>query len=153
MVDWPCITAIAESPVKAGVLWAGTDDGNLQLSRDGGKTWHNVVSHIPGVKGAMKDAYVSRIEASYKDEGVAYVTFDNHRSADFSVYVYMTKNYGDSWVRISNGIPAEAGTVHVIREDPANANLLFAGTEFGLFVSFDRGRRADEKRATDRAGV
>jgi len=140
VVDWPCITAIAESPVKAGVLWAGTDDGNLQLSRDGGKTWHNVVSHIPGVKGAMKDAYVSRIEASYKDEGVAYVTFDNHRSADFSVYIYMTKNYGDSWVKISNGIPPEAGTVHVIREDPANSNLLFAGTEFGLFMSFNRGQ-------------
>jgi photosystem II stability/assembly factor-like uncharacterized protein len=137
VVDWPCLTAIAESYVKAGVLWGGTDDGNLQISRDSGKTWHNVVSHIPGVP---KGAYVSRIEASHRDEGTAYVTFDNHRSADFAVYIYMTRNYGDSWIRISNGIPPEAGTVHVIREDPVNPNLLFAGTEFGLFVSFNRGQ-------------
>ncbi|HKA00323.1 MAG TPA: hypothetical protein VKE70_27620 [Candidatus Solibacter sp.] len=136
VVDWPCLTAIAESYVKQGVLWGGTDDGNLQISRDGGNTWHNVVSHIQGVP---KGAYVSRIEASHKDEGVAYVTFDNHRSGDFAIYIFMTRNYGDSWTRITNGIPLEAGTVHVIREDPVNSNLLFAGTEFGLFVSFNRG--------------
>ena len=137
VVDWPCITAIAESYVNAGVLWAGTDDGNLQITRDGGKKWTNVVAHIPGV---AKGAYVSRIEASHKDEGTAYVTFDNHRSGDFLIYVYMTRNYGDSWVKISNGIPPEAGTVHAIREDPVNPNLLFAGTEFGLFLSFNRGQ-------------
>jgi photosystem II stability/assembly factor-like uncharacterized protein len=137
VVDWPCLTGIAESYVRAGVLWAGTDDGNLQISRDGGKKWSNVAAHIPGVP---KGAYVSRIEASHKDEGTAYVTFDDHRSADFAVHIYMTRNYGDSWVRISNGIPPEAGTVHVIREDAENPNLLFAGTEFGLFVSFDRGQ-------------
>ncbi len=136
VVAWPCITAIAESPVKAGVLWAGTDDGNLQVSRDGGKTWTNVVSHMPG---APKGGYVSRIEPSHSEEGTAYVTFDNHRSGDFAVYIYVTKNYGDSFARIDNGIPQEAGTVHVIREDPANPNLLFAGTEFGLFLTFDRG--------------
>jgi photosystem II stability/assembly factor-like uncharacterized protein len=144
VVDWPCLTAIAESYVKAGVLWGGTDDGNLQMSRDGGKTWHNVVSHMPGVP---KGAYVSRIEASHKDEGTAYVTFDNHRSADFAVYIYMTRNYGDSWVRISNGIPPEAGTVHVIREDPVNPNLLFAGTEFGLFLSFNRGQNWEKMKS------
>ena len=137
VVDWPCLTAIAESYVKPGVLWGGTDDGNLQVSRDGGKKWSNVGAHIPGLP---KGAYVSRIEASHKDEGTAYVTFDNHRGADFAVYIYMTRNYGDSWVRISNGIPPEAGTVHAIREDPENPNLLFAGTEFGLFVSFNRGQ-------------
>ncbi|MBZ5727302.1 MAG: hypothetical protein LAP87_20175 [Acidobacteriia bacterium] len=136
VVAWPCITAIAESPVKAGVLWVGTDDGNVQMSRDGGKTWSNVVAHISG---APKGGYVSRIEPSYKEEGTAYVTFDNHRSADYAVYIFMTKNYGDSFTKIVNGIPAEAGTVHVIREDPANVNLLFAGTEFGLFATFDRG--------------
>src|ERR1700730_17320287 len=73
---WPCITAIAESPVKAGVLWVGTDDGNVQMSRDGGKSWHNVMSMI---QGAPKGGYVSRIEPSHKEEGTAYVTFDNHR--------------------------------------------------------------------------
>jgi photosystem II stability/assembly factor-like uncharacterized protein len=144
VVDWPCITAIAESYVRAGVLWAGTDDGNLQMTRDGGKTWSNVVAHVPGVP---KGGYVSRIEASHRDEGVAYVTFDNHRSGDFAVYIYMTRNFGDSWVRISNGIPPEAGTVHVIREDPANSNLLFAGTEFGLFMSFNRGQNWERMKS------
>ena len=137
VVAWPCITAIAESPVRAGVLYAGTDDGNVQVTRDGGKTWSNVASHMPGVP---KGAYVSRIEASYKEEGTVYVTFDNHRSGDFAIYIYASKNHGDSWTKITNGIPPEAGTVHVIREDPANPNLLFAGTEFGLFVTFNRGQ-------------
>ena len=137
VVAWPCITAVAESPVRAGVLYAGTDDGNLQVSRDGGKTWSNVVSHIPGVP---KGAYVSRIEASHKEEGTVYVTFDNHRSGDFAVYIFASRNHGDSWTKITNGIPQSAGTVHVIREDPANANLLFAGTEFGLYITFNRGQ-------------
>lgn len=137
VVAWPCITAIAESPVKAGVLWAGTDDGNLQVSRDGGKSWTNVARHIMGMSKPF--AYVSRIEPSRTDAATAYVTFDNHRSADYGVYIFATKNYGDSFTKITNGIPPDAGTVHVVREDPANPNLLFAGTEFGMFMSFDRG--------------
>ena len=136
VAQWPCITVIAESPVKAGVLWAGTDDGNVQMSRDDGKTWSNVVSHIVGLP---KMSYVSRIEPSHTDAGTAYVTFDDHRSGDFAIYIYVTRNYGDSFTRITSGIPPEAGTVHVIREDPVNPNLLFAGTEFGLFASFDKG--------------
>ncbi len=67
------------------------------------------------------------------------MAFDNHRSDDYSIYLYMTANHGDTWTRISSGIPEDAGTVHVVREDPVNRNLLFAGTEFGLFMSFDRG--------------
>ena len=134
--QFPCITTLSESPLRAGLLWVGTDDGNVQVTRDGGKSWSNVVSKIPGVR---KGAYVSRVVASPHDEGVAYVAFDNHRSDDYSVYLYTTNNYGDTWTRITNGIPEEAGTVHVVREDPSNRNLLFAGTEFGLFVSFDRG--------------
>jgi photosystem II stability/assembly factor-like uncharacterized protein len=134
--QFPCITTISASPVRAGLLWVGTDDGNVQVTRDDGKTWTNVVGKIPGVR---KGAYVSRVAASPHDEGVAYVAFDNHRSDDYSVYLYTTSNYGETWTRISSGIPEEAGTVHVVREDPANKNLLFAGTEFGLFVSFDRG--------------
>jgi photosystem II stability/assembly factor-like uncharacterized protein len=136
VADWPCITSIAESPVKAGVLWVGTDDGNLQLSRDDGKNWTNVVSHVLGLS---KMSYVSRIEPSHTDAGMAYVTFDNHRNADYSIYIFATKNYGDSFIKLNSGIPPEAGTVHVIREDPVNPNLLFAGTEFGIFVTFDRG--------------
>src|SRR5580698_7767402 len=136
VVAWPCITAIAESPVKAGVLWVGTDDGNVQMSKNGGKTWTNVVGTMQGVP---KAGYVSRIEPSHKEVGTAYITFDNHRSADYGIYILRTNNFGDSFTRLSSGIPPEAGTVHVIREDPFNTNLLFAGTEFGMFVSFDRG--------------
>ena len=134
--QYPCITTISESPLRAGLIWVGTDDGNVQVTRDDGKSWTNVVAKIPGVR---KGAYVSRVVASPHDEGVAYVAFDNHRSDDYSVYIYMTTNYGDTWTRITNGIPEGAGTVHVVREDPKNRNLLFAGTEFGLFASFDRG--------------
>ena len=83
-------------------MWVGTDDGNVQVTRDGGKTWNNVVGKIPGVR---KGAYVSRVEASPHDEGTAYVAFDNHRSDDFRIYLYMTTNYGDTWTRITNGIP------------------------------------------------
>jgi photosystem II stability/assembly factor-like uncharacterized protein len=134
--NYPCASTVAESPVKVGVLWVGTDDGNLHVTRDDGKTWTNVVGKVPGLK---KGAYVAKVEASSRDEGTAYVAFDNHRSDDFAVYFYMTTDFGQSWKRIVNGIPEEAGTAHVIREDPRNPNLLFAGTEFGLFASFDRG--------------
>jgi photosystem II stability/assembly factor-like uncharacterized protein len=136
VVAWPCLTAIAESPVDAKVLWVGTDDGYVQMTRDGGKTWTNVASHFMGI---TKGGYVSRIEPSHKEAGTAYITFDNHRSADYGIYVYATKNYGDSFVKLTNGIPQEAGSVHVVREDPENPDLLFAGTEFGIFVTFDRG--------------
>ena len=136
--NYPCATTVAESPVRAGVLWVGTDDGNLQVTRDDGKTWTNVVGKIPGLK---KGAYVAKVEASHRDEGTAYAAFDNHRSDDFATYLYMTTDFGQTWKRLTDGIPESAGTVHVVREDPKNPNLLFAGTEFGLFVSFDRGAK------------
>ncbi len=136
--NFPCATTVAESPVRAGVLWVGTDDGNLQVTRDDGKFWSNVVGKVPGLK---KGAYVAKVEASYKDEGTAYVAFDNHRADDFAAYLYMTTDYGQTWKRITSGLPEEAGTIHVVREDPKNPNLLFAGAEFGLFVSFDRGTK------------
>jgi hypothetical protein len=129
--------------VRAGVLWVGTDDGNLQVTRDDGKTWTNVAGKVPGLK---KGAYVAKVEASHRDEGTAYVAFDNHRSDDFAIYLYMTTDYGQTWRRITDGIPEEAGSAHVVREDPRNPNLLFAGTEFGLFVSFDRGGKWEKMR-------
>ncbi len=144
VVAWPCITTIAESPTKPGVLWVGTDDGLVQMTRDGGKTWSNVSGRIMGLP---KGGYVSRIEPSRKDPATAYITYDNHRSADYAIYIYATHNYGDSFAKLTNGIPPEAGTVHVIREDPFNQDLLFAGTEFGLFLSFDRG--ANWRRMTN----
>jgi photosystem II stability/assembly factor-like uncharacterized protein len=141
--NYPCASTVAESPVRAGVLWVGTDDGNLQVTRDDGKTWANVAGKVPGLK---KGSYVAKVEASRRDEGTAYVAFDNHRADDFAIYLYMTTDYGQSWKRISDGIPEEAGTMHVVREDPHNPNLLFAGTEFGLFVSFDRGAKWEKMR-------
>jgi photosystem II stability/assembly factor-like uncharacterized protein len=134
--DYPTITTISESPATSSVLWVGTDDGNLQVSRDGGQTWKNVADRVPGVP---KGTYVSRVVAARAAEGTAYVTFDGHRSNDFNVYLFMTTDYGETWTSISNGLPANRGTLHVIREHPLNPNLLFAGTEYGVFVSFDRG--------------
>lgn len=134
--EFPTITTISESPVTADVLWAGTDDGNVQVTRDGGKTWKNVASNCPGVP---KGTYVSRVVASKYGEGSAYVTFDGHRTDDYAIYIFATSDYGETWKSIRNGIPDTAGTVHVVREHPRNANLLFAGTEFGLWISWDRG--------------
>ncbi len=127
------IVTVAESPVKEGVLWVGTDDGNVQVSRDGSKTWKNVIDRI---KGVPANTYVTRVIGSYASAGRAYVTFDGHRSDDFKPYVYVTEDFGENWTSITNNLPSPA---NVIREHPKNQNLLLAGTEFGLFVSFNRG--------------
>ena len=134
--EYPTITTLSESPLTANVLWVGTDDGNVQVTRDGGKTWKNVASKVPGVG---KGTYVSRVVASKTGEGAALLAFDGHRGDDNSVYVFATSDYGENWKAIRNGIPDSAGSVHVVREHPRNMNLLFAGTEFGLWVSWDRG--------------
>ena len=134
--EFPTITTISESPLTANVLWAGTDDGNVQVSRDAGKTWTNVAPKVPGVP---KGTYVSRVVASRTSEGAAFVAFDGHRSDDYNIYIFSTSDYGETWKLIRNGIPDTAGSVHVVREHPRNTNLLFAGSEFGLWISFDRG--------------
>jgi len=128
---WPAITTISESPTNRDLLYAGTDDGNLQVTRDGGKTWKNVTP--------KKGVYVSRVIASRFNEGTAYATLDGHRSNDFGVYVFATSDYGATWKPIRSGIDDDAGTVHVIREHFRNPKLLFLGTERGLFVSYDQG--------------
>ncbi len=133
---WPAITTISESPINKDLLWVGTDDGNLQVTRDGGKTWKNVFDKV---KGVPKGTYVTRVVASRHAEGTAYATFDGHRSNDFGVYVYMTTDYGENWKAIRNGLPDDNGTVHVIREHFRNPKLLFVGTEHGLFFSVDQG--------------
>jgi photosystem II stability/assembly factor-like uncharacterized protein len=133
--NWPAITTIAESPINKSVLWVGTDDGNLQVTRDS-QTWKNVADKVPGVP---KGTYVSRVVASRVGEGTAFVTFDGHRNGDFKVYVFMTNDFGETWKPISSNLPQNTGVVNVIREHPRNTNLLFVGTEFGLFASIDRG--------------
>ena len=134
--EFPTITTMSESPVTTNVLWVGTDDGNLQVSRDGGRNWKNVAARVPGLP---KATYVSRVVASKYAEGSAYATFDGHRTDDYGIYIFATTDYGETWKLIRNGIPESAGSVHVVREHPRNATLLFAGTEFGLWVSWDRG--------------
>jgi photosystem II stability/assembly factor-like uncharacterized protein len=133
--DYPAITTIAESPINKNVLWVGTDDGNLQVTRDG-QTWKNVVDKV----GVPKGTYVSRVVASRTNDATAFATFDGHRNGDFKVYVFETNDYGENWHSIAANLKNENGTVKVIREHPRNTNLLFLGTEFGLFASIDRGK-------------
>ena len=128
------VITIAESYVLPGVLWAGTNDGNVQVSRDGGTTWKNVVGNVQGVP---KETHVSRVEASRVDAGTCYVTFDGHRTDDHKPYVYVTTDYGQTWKSIAANLPA--GNVNVIREDPKNPNLLYLGTEYALYVSLNKG--------------
>jgi len=129
------ITSIAESPVQAGVIWAGTDDGNVQVTRDGGKTWVNTVKAIPGLP---PNTWCSRVEASHFEAGTAYAAFDGHRTGDWGVYLYQTKDFGRTWKSLKANLPS-FGWVHVVREDPRNPRLLYAGTEFGVFGSLDGG--------------
>lgn len=135
---WPAITSIAESPVAAEVLWAGTDDGLLQVTRDGGRTWKNVYDRLPG---APKGSYVSRVIASRTAPGAAYATLDGHRSNDFALYAYATADFGETWRKITQGLPENQGVLNVIREHPQKPDVLFAGGEFGAYISWDRGRQ------------
>lgn len=127
------IISFAVSPVEQGVLWVGTDDGNLQLSRDEGGTWSKLT--VPGVPAFSP---VSHVEASTVDAGQAYVAFDRHMFDDLAPHIYRTDDYGATWRRIVDGLP-EQGWVWVVREDPVNPDLLYAGTEVGLWASWDRG--------------
>ncbi|UCE39965.1 MAG: hypothetical protein JSV17_10815 [Candidatus Aminicenantes bacterium] len=131
------ITTIAESPVKKGLLYVGTDDGNLQVSKDGGTTWKNVTDKLRNVP---QYTYVTRVVASHFAEGTAYATLDGHRNNDFKPYVFSTSDYGESWKDISSNIPV-GSTVNVMREHHANPNLLFVGTERGAYFSVDRGKK------------
>jgi photosystem II stability/assembly factor-like uncharacterized protein len=129
------IYAIAESPKNEQYLWVGTDDGNLQLTTDGGKTWNNVVANI---KGLPPHTWVSHIEAGIFDAKTAFVTFDGHTQGDMNSYVYVTKDLGKTWQRL--GEKDLKGYCHVVRQDLKNPNLLFVGTEFGLYLSIDGGQ-------------
>ncbi|MEW6211460.1 MAG: hypothetical protein AB1631_24050 [Acidobacteriota bacterium] len=130
------ILTIAESPVQRGVMWVGTDDGNIQVTRDGGKTWTNVVGNI---KGLPANSWVACIEASHFDAGTAYVAVDRHRDDDFSPHAFKTTDYGQTWTPIKGNLPAK-GYVHVVREDTKVKDLLYCGTELGVFASWDGGR-------------
>jgi photosystem II stability/assembly factor-like uncharacterized protein len=131
------IVSLAESPVRAGMLVAGTDDGRVWATRTDGAQWEELTRRFPGVPAGT---YVSRVEPSGRDTAVFYVTFDNHRRGDFRPYVYMTRDGGRTFRSIAANLPTEGPSfVHVIREDPANADLLYLGTDLGVYVSTDRG--------------
>ena len=129
------LSAIDESPLDARILWVGTDDGNLQLSRDGGTTWTEVGHNVHGVP---EGTYVSRVTASDAAPGAAYVAFDDHRRGDFRPYAFRTTDFGRTWTPIAAGLPAD-GSVRTVALYPHHPNVVFLGTEHALRVSTDSG--------------
>ncbi len=129
------ITTIGESPLNEGLLYVGTDDGNVQVTRDGGFSWTNVADRI---RGLPDRTYVSSLRASRFDEGTVYATFDGHRNDDFAAYVYVSTDYGQNWRAINDGLP-DGWSVNRITEHPRNGSLLFAGNEVGVYFSIDQG--------------
>jgi len=128
------ILTISESPKSGKVIWVGTDDGNLQLTRDGGKTWTNLVAKVPGLPA---NTSVSWVEASPHAEGTAFAAFDGHTRGDMVTRVYRTEDFGQTWTSLATS--ELKGFAHVIRQDPVRAGLLYLGTEAGLFLSVDSG--------------
>ncbi len=129
------ITTLCESPLQSGLIYVGTDDGNVQMTQDGGKTWQNLSEkfRLPGPR------WVSRVLTSHHGAGTAYISFDGHQDDDFKPYIFKTTDFGKTWKSISEGIP-DGMAVNVLAEHPRNADLLLAGTEFGLFVTIDGGK-------------
>lgn len=130
------LTTIAENKFDQNTLYVGTDDGLIQITYDGGKSW----TKIDNIEGVPSMTYVNHIISSNHDKNVAYVTFNHHRYGDFHPYVYKTIDAGKTWKPITNNLP-ERGTAYTIAEDHVNPNLLFVGTEFGLFISIDGGQK------------
>jgi photosystem II stability/assembly factor-like uncharacterized protein len=127
------IFAVAESPLTKGLIWVGTDDGLIHITRDAGKSWSNITP-----KGLADWSRISQIDASPYDAGTAYVAVDRHQSDDMHPYIYKTSDYGKTWTRINKGIP-DTTFVRAVREDPKKRGLLYAGTEAGVYVSFNDG--------------
>src|SRR5881398_1848716 len=133
------IYSISESPKDKSLIWVGTDDGNLQLTRDSGKTWNNVIGNVPGLP---KNSWVSWVQASNFNAGSAYAAFDRHTFGDMAPYVFRTTDYGKTWTPLASAEDAKGvrGYAHVIKEDLVKPDLLFLRTEFGLWVSIDGGK-------------
>jgi photosystem II stability/assembly factor-like uncharacterized protein len=144
------IYAIAESPKDPNLVWVGTDDGNVQVTRNGGKSWTNVTGNISGLP---KNTWVSSVEPGHFDPGTAYATFDGHTFGDLRPYVYRTTDFGQTWTSVvSEGSPVR-GYAHVVKEDLVNRDLLFVGTEMGLWVSLDNGKQWAQYKGGDLPNV
>jgi photosystem II stability/assembly factor-like uncharacterized protein len=131
------VYALAESPLAKGLLWAGTDDGKVWVTENGGTSWTDVTANVPA---PARGQWVSRIEPGHADAKVAYLAVDAHRAGEYRPLAYRTGDLGRTWQTVVGDLPAH-GPVKVVREDPSNPQVLYAGTELGLFVSFDRGAR------------
>lgn len=134
-IQYGTITSLDESSIMPGLLWAGTDDGNVQVTRDGGRNWTNVRDKIPGHPGY----WVSRVAPSFHNPAVAYLTITGYRHDDFRPFVWKTSDYGQTWTSIAANLPTEAG-INMIVEDRKNPNFLVLGTELALFFSLDGGQ-------------
>lgn len=130
------ILAIAPSPVDENVIWVGTDDGNVQVTRDGGKTWTNTVSRMPGLPAG---SWIPQIQASRHSAGEVWVVANNYRRNDYKAYAYRSKDYGQTWERIADDSKVWGFTLSIL-QDPTEPNLVFLGTEYGLYVSFDNAK-------------
>ena len=133
---WPAIVSLAESPKRAGLLYAGTDDGSLAVTRDGGKNWTPIFDKVPGVP---KGIFVSEVVPSRFDEGTVYVTFDGHRQNDFESWIFASTDFGQTFRAISSNLKGEV--IRTLTEDVRNADVLYVGTDTGLFLTLDRGKR------------
>ncbi|MGM0670385.1 MAG: VPS10 domain-containing protein, partial [Gemmatimonadota bacterium] len=133
-IQYATITTLDESPLQAGLIWVGTDDGNVQVTRDGGRNWTLVNDNIP----SNPEYWVSRVQASHHEPGTAYVSFTGMRRDDFRAFVYKTTDFGESWTDISADLPEEP--INVIQEHDDNPHVLFVGTDFAVYVSLDGGQ-------------
>ncbi len=137
-IEFCNITTISESPLTPGIIWVGTDDGKVQLTKDGGGNWIDTTASLARA-GAPEDFYVSRVFASHHDEGTAYAVKTGFQRDDFRPFIFKTTDFGETWISISGDLPD--GVVHVIVEDKKNPDLLFVGKEFGVWVSIKGGNR------------
>jgi len=131
-VPYGTITTISESPLEPGLLYVGTDDAKVQVTRDDGQTWTDVTGELPG-------KWVSRLRASMHELGTVYVSLTGYRDDDFSPYLYVSDDFGATWSSIASNLPAEP--INVVAEDPRDGNILYVGTDLGVYVTLDRGRR------------
>ncbi len=137
-IPFGTITTIAESPLRFGLLYVGTDDGNLQVSKDAGYNWNLISAPAKKGEGLPQNLWVSRVIASQYKESRVYVTLNGYRNDDFTPYLYVSEDYGANWSRLGTDLPAEP--LNVVREDPKKENIIYIGTDGGLYVSLDRGK-------------